>query len=155
MRFTPSGILDTSFGGGRVNIPNAASTGGVTVDMNTGNIIVLSLMTNNLLGLQRLNARGDVDPLFVRTFAFQNQAHQFPHGVRAPGNGKVLIAASTLDANDVPHVGVASVVLSSFAMDSSFGTSGRTVTTIANRSSFVQGFSVDRLGMPLVCGALE
>ena len=163
MRFKPDGSVDTGWAGGMRIIPNSYSSYDAAVDPATNNIVVLSQMSpDGKVGVQRLNSRGDVEPSFVRSFNFPFQAHQSPVGIRISGN-KIRLAATTWETTSTPgveqaNIGVASIVLSTFAMDPDFGTSGysgRTVTKLPFKSASPHAFTLDKAGNLLTCGQVN
>ncbi|HKP63904.1 MAG TPA: hypothetical protein VJV78_44525 [Polyangiales bacterium] len=152
VRLTPAGVLDLSFGsGGTTVIPNATECHDVAADA-SGNVFAYCNMTNGMVGVQRLNARGQIDSTFARTFAFSGQQSQSADRLQVASDGTILLSADTVAASSAAFgVGVARLTVNG-ALDAGFGTRGQTVTTFPGFRPFAFGVARDGSGNALLCG---
>ena len=159
-RFNSTGSLDTSFSGtGYVTTDFASNTdtGRSLVLQSDGKILLAGQSYNNVTftdyAVARYNSNGSLDTTFNSTgkvnIDFGSSTDQ-GYGVAIQADGKILLTGFT-NVNGTADNGMVRLT-STGALDTSFGTGGRVITTIGSSSDFGNDVKIQQDGKILVSG---
>ena len=159
-RFTSTGTFDTSFSGtGYVttDFANNSDTGRSLVLQSDGKILLAGQSYNNTTftdyAVARYNSDGSLDTTFNSTgkvnIDFGSSTDQ-GYGVAVQADGKIVLTGFT-SVNGTADLGTVRLT-SAGALDTTFGTAGRVITTIGSSSDFGNDVKVQTDGKILVSG---
>ncbi|MEP7213219.1 MAG: hypothetical protein ABI791_09100 [Acidobacteriota bacterium] len=153
-RFTPSGALDTAFGTGgvtSVNTGGLASSVGIQADQKI-------LLAGGAFPVARLNADGTPDAGYGPGGISRTQSGIYIRSLYMMSNGQVL-AVGDIDGKKLKGAATRDFAVARFnasgTLDTTFGTSGKTVIDFTGKNDLGIGVAVDAAGRIVLCGEAQ